>query len=367
MAVGYITVLAVMVAIMSLENAARLASAVERTDTPLILLARLMATLVPEYLGIAIPVATYLATAIAVRSLSLRGEWQMFGALGISSARIMLTPMLLAAVAACGQLAVRLEFQPVGERSLDNLLGEIRQGLHGAPMTPGEVLTLSDGTTIVSDLQKSNAGVSLIDVFVRRGSDVVTARAATLDRDKAGGILLNLTDGVLIREFGRDRRGAVTFQHYQISVPAVGAVTPVRTDAERLDRLTTRDLVGKLRDNDVTWGESAKAASALGVRLSNAAFCLLLPWMGLAFGSPPRRRIGGAAILLGFAAIALFLRSSKLVEMQFLAAPLLAAVLHFVAWTGIAVAVVRYAQRREGAWDHALTRTLKLVRPSLEQ
>ena len=350
-------IVTIIVAILAIENTRRLSSILQGTGAPLSLLGRLLCSLLPEYLGIALPLATYLSTALAFRALAIRGEWQMFGVLGVSPARTMVAPMVLAALAGAAQLGVRFEFEPRGERALDGLYSEIRGGVHGLSWPPGEAVSLGGTTLFVEGRPGHPPGQAR--VFIRRGADVFAAADASTGMDAAGGVVVDLRDGLVLHGSGPGgRQRAIRFARLVLRLGPEGVGPPRQSSDERLDRLGWRELLVA-----VTKGGEARAPlgrrqaeAVIASRVSSAAFCLLLPWFGLAFGPPPRRRAGGAAILLGVVAFVGFLRTAALVEAHALSTPIAAAVANLAGWIVFAWWVVRYADNGVGAWDEALTR-----------
>lgn len=354
---GYLLVVVALVTIMSLENVSRLTAAIIDTDSPVLLLVRLMSTLVPEYLGIAIPVATYLATAMAVRRLSLAGEWQIFEATGLSPARMMMMPMTLALLSAGAQLTIRLDVQPVGERTLDRLLSEVRRGLHGMTFKPGEIVAVDALTTVFAERPADAAPGTLANVIIRHRKDVATAERATVTRDVAGGIGFTLWNGTLVEHRSDGHFRTLTFARYSMNLPAAQAAARHRSAADRNDRLRLAELLPLVRAEAGTHGVAEPATAALLARLQSAAFCLMLPWFGFAFGVPPKRQAGGAALLLGVILIVINLRSTAFVERNLSTIPILSALAHQALWAAITVAVFKGSRHFGPGWiDEALAR-----------
>lgn len=365
---SYLAIVAVTITILSLENLTRLTSAVERTDNPGLLLGQLMATLIPEYLAIAIPVATFLAVAFAIRTLSLRSEWQMFGGLGLSPARIMALPMLLALGSAAVQLAVRLEVQPAGESALDRISLEIARGLHGMGLVPGELFRLPDGTSVIADRLAFAGPGQLANVVVHRGTDILVGNRASVSISPSGAINLILRRG---NWFRADQSGERQVVHFGRFVVQLGGVVKLRerTVADAMDRLGTQALLaGAARER----GEASKPMfAALLTRIEGAGFCLLLPLFALALGTPPKRSSGGSGIFLGIVLIVVHFRSAAAIEAMS-THPLLAVVLHALVWTALAGGLAHAALHNEpGFIDSWIARraaeTVARVRMGLRQ
>lgn len=344
-------VIGTIVAILSLENLTRITAAVQNTATPLPLLGWLTASLVPEYLGIGIPVGVYLAVTLAIRSLSLRGEWQMVEALGIAPRRYMLVPMLLALLSCGCQLAVRLDIQPRGERSLDHLYGDVERGFYGAMFPPGEVLTVARHTTLVTQRVDPDSG-ELSGVLIRQGPDILTAEHAKVSIADNGALTLVLRDGTVIESGEGGATHAVAFKQYRMALD--GKAPAPFVAAKQLNWLTFGELRGLIASGDPA---AAPATAEIVARVSNAAFCLLLPWFALAFGVPPRRSTGGAAISLGVLLIVLFFKLSDAVQENFADVAIAAGLVHAALWIGFTVALIWFVRRDPGTtMDERLAR-----------
>ena len=354
-------VIAVVVIVMTLENAPRLTADLQRADAPARLLARLSIDLIPEHLAIALPIATLLAVALTVRTLAGRGEWQMLAAAGMSPARRMAAPMALATLAAAAMLGNGLVLRPLGERNLDALYLELVAGGHGVAVPLREPVPLDATTTLIAE-DAGEAPGTLQGVLIRRGATTMAAETARVVADGRGGIALLLGPGVSVerRTDGSARR--VHFRRLTLrGRPPIIDLVPGNL-RHRLDRLGGIALATLVRETAATPVREA-AFAALSARVDAAWFCLLLPWIAVAVGVPPRRQAGGAAMLVGILLIVLHLETTALVEDHLASHALIATLVHVLGWTGIAAAIVRLVDRHgDGAIDLAIGRMVRAAR-----
>ncbi|WP_425231072.1 LptF/LptG family permease [Sphingomonas sp.] len=357
-----LSVIGVVVTIMTLENAPRLTADLEHADMPGRLLWRLSLDLVPEHLAIAIPVAVLVAVAFSVRTLAGRGEWQMLAAAGMSPARALAAPTLLAALAAGALLVNGLALRPLGERSLDGLYTELVTGSHGVAVPLREPVPLDADTTLMAEGAGPAPG-ELTGVLVRRGATVLTAGSAHIQSDGRGHVALLLGEGSSLetRADGSTQRLAFTGMMLHGQPPMLDLVPG--NLRHRLDRLGGAGLWALAHDGAADATLRDGAAAALLARIEAALFCLLLPWLAAAVGVPPRRRAGGAAMLVGVVLIVLHLQTAAVVEDGFAAAALGATAAHAALWVAITAGLTRFVRARgDGAIDDAIARAVPAVR-----
>ena len=331
----YLAVVAVVVTLLMLENAHRLAADLVETTAPLRLLGRLSLLLAPEHLAIANPVALFLGVALTARALTLRGEWQIFAASGMSPARTLLAPMLLAMLATGIQLADRMDWRPGGERGLDALYREIATGEHGTPVRTREPLSLAPGVTMVAEgASRSGGSIVLERVVVHQNGDILYApRAAVLSMAR-GGVVLDLQGGTAMHSIGPDNWRRVGFAHLHVGGTPPGLGLIAGNTRQQLDRLSLPDLLEQVTDGPVR----DRAGAAIMARIESALFLLLLPWLGMTLGAPPLRRHGGAGLALGILLIVAHQQLAAAIEDNLASVAVATTFAHLTLWLGIAAA-----------------------------
>lgn len=357
-AVRFLAIVAVVIVIMTLENAPRLTADLRHADAPGALLRRLSVVLMPEHLSIAIPVAIFAATALAVRALAQRGEWQMLAAAGMSPTRAMAAPMLVATLAAAALLVNALALRPWGERQLDALYAELVGGEHGVAVPLREPVRLDARTILLADGAGAAPG-ELTGVLVRRGDTIMSARTARAAADPRGGVALLLGTGTSVTTAPDGTVHRIGFEGVALhGRPPMLDLVPGNL-RHRLDRLGATGLWQLSISAEMPLLRHAALAALLG-RVDAALFCLMLPWLGIAVGVPPRRRAGGPAMMVGILAIVFHLQTAALVE-DGLAAQAIAATLgHVLGWAAVTWALVAWVRRKgDGAVDLAIEGGLK--------
>ena len=331
----YVAVVAVVVIVLMLENVHRLAADLIETTQPLRLLGRLSLLLAPEHLAIANPIALFLGVALTARALMLRGEWQIFAASGMSPARTLLGPMLLALLATGIQLGDRLEWRPGGERGLDALYREIATGEHGTPVRTREPLRLDDDTTMLAEgASREDGTVILRNVVVHQAGDILYAPRAAVVSMASGGIVLDLQGGTAMHAVGPDRWRRVGFSHLHVggTPPGLGMIDG--NARQQLDRLSTGGLWARMTAPDAIDTDQARAA--LVARIESGLFLLLLPWLGMTLGAPPLRRHGVAGLAVGILLIVAHQQLAAAIEDHLADVAILAGALHLLLWAVVA-------------------------------
>lgn len=356
--------LAVVVLILSLENVSRLWDFVSGTNAPFRLMVRLMLALLPEYLAVALPLASYIAPAWAFRALATRGEWQIFPAMGLSQLRMMRAPLLLAALAALAQLSIRLDVEPFGERALDAISHDIREGVFGLPFKLDEFIRLDDETVLYAE-PADGGGQGISRIFITRGNKAMAAGRAFARSDESGRIEIVLEDGVEIDRAPDGRLNTLHFSRYRMSFLPEAVRKGSLSLSERLDRMSSYELAQGTMREAAAVDAKRPMTSALLARVSSALFCLVLPWLALILAVPPKRQGGGTGAFIGIGAVVLFMRTSQVVETGFAAHPLPAAAVHMALWAVAAFALYRWASGREAGFiDLAIARfTSRLAKP----
>ena len=308
----FAAVVAIMVMLLTLENVPRLMARMVDVDRPLGVLGSYMIALLPEYVGIGLLVALYVAIALALRTMKLRGELDMFSASGLSNPAILRAPILIACIAAALVLAVRGYAEPWGERRIDALSEAIRNGDHGLRIEAGTIMRLGNGDAISVD-RIDAAPNSFAGVFVQGGTTTFTAAHATASFGPDHRLQLVLERGNFARWSKGVRSGSGSFTTLKIALPLDVKAAPPMTPRESLDRLPADALLAMIRGDRHSLSPE-RAAAALGARIADAAFCLIIPFLAFALAIPPNRSRSALGLGLGIVLIVTFIKISASIE-----------------------------------------------------
>lgn len=336
---SFAAICGIILGILLLENLSRLLHLLENVDQPLSLLVQFLLALVPEYLGLGVLVALFLATAMTVRSLSLAGEWQIFAATGISPGRLLLIPMMFGAIGAVSEAAIHFYYRPVGERQLDQLLSEVRLGRHGVGGAVRSIIAFPHGVAVTIDGYDHQTG-TLTGVFVAMPDLTLTAPRARASHDGLGTIIMRLQNGRGLTRKSDGTFNVVDFGQFTVRVSTLEGQADVPR-FQAMDRLPFADITALARREALLSQRDRPALASIASRLSYSLMALLVPVLGMALGTPTMRGRSGAGIAVGLLLIIGFVRATSFVEVTFPRTPVAPAVGLMTVISGIAVLLWR--------------------------
>jgi lipopolysaccharide export system permease protein len=307
MARPFTAVVVIVMLLLSLENTTRLLGQIAHVQRPLAVLAEFMSYLLPEYLAIALLFALFIGVSMSLRGLSLSGELDIFASVGLSPARMLRMPFIIAGVCAVLLFVTRGYIEPWGERKLDDFGSAVRAGELGMAIKAGEFYSPSGDVTFhadsIDDKRRSFKGV-----MVHSARFTAFAQSARAINGGRRGLLIILRDGQIISVEAGGKLKIVRFD--QMYFP-VRSESPIVTAAPTRGE-SNRQYLGELIDQAVQSqiGDDRDAArSALAARLAAALALPLLPLLAIGLCVPPKRQTGALGIGLGVIAIVAFVQA----------------------------------------------------------
>ncbi len=286
-----------------LDRMRRLFDFVATEGGPVSVVWRMLANLLPEYLGLGIPIGLMLGILLAFRKLAISSELDIFRAVGLSYTRLLRVPYLFAIVLAIPNLAIVGYLQPHTKYAYERLVFELRSGALGASIKVGEFTNLADEFTIRIE-QSEDEGRKLSGIFVRaqaKNKQSLTATAARgqfLATDDPDTIILRLTDGVLVHDapsFKQPRILSFSSHDLPIDLPKMEAFRG-RGDGDV--ELSLNELFRNGMSSKSTPLQRAQAWSNFNYRIVEVAMMFLLPLAAVAFAIPPKRSTSALGVFL---------------------------------------------------------------------
>ncbi|MBX3594331.1 LptF/LptG family permease [Sphingomonas sp.] len=269
---------------------------------------RMLANLLPEYLGLGIPIGLLLGVLLAFRKLATTSELDVLRAVGMSYGRMLRVPFMFAIGLAALNLAIVGFIQPYARYNYEGLRFELRSGALGASIKVGEFTNLGDRMTLRIE-ESRDEGRNLSGIFVSasaKGGDRVTATAEKgqfLRTDDPDVIIFRLTKGTLIHTSPKFQVPRVlTFDAHDLPIDLPKFEQFRQRGASNLE-LTLPQLARIGSDPRASEQERDTSRSAFHFRMVEVATMLLLPLLALALGVPPKRSTSALGVFLSIVMI----------------------------------------------------------------
>ncbi|GAM00690.1 LPS export ABC transporter permease LptF [Sphingomonas sp. gentR] len=298
-----------------LDRIRRLFEFVATEGGPISVVWRMLANLLPEYLGLGIPIGLMLGILLAFRRLATSSELDVMRGVGMSYTRLLRVPYMYAIVLAALNLAIVGYIQPVARYYYEGLRYELRTGALGASIKVGEFTHLGDRMTLRIEESREN-GRDLSGIFVHANTSkgdwigVTAARGRFLATDDPNVIIFRLTNGTLIHnrpEFKAPR--VLTFSSHDLPI-----------DLPKFDNFRQRggrDLEFTLPEL-ARHGQEAQSAEARAgsrsefhFRVVEVVTMFLLPLLAVSLGIPPKRSTSALGVFLSIVMLVTYFKVNQ--------------------------------------------------------
>lgn len=302
-----------------LDRMLRLFDFVATEGGPVSVVWKMLASLLPEYLSLGIPIGLLLGILLAFRKLALSTELDVLQAVGQGYPRLLKVPFLYALVLAAVNFAIVGYVQPFARYKYEGLRYELRSGALGASIKVGEFTTLGKGLTLRIE-QSADQGRQLGGIFVRtRTADgrtvaVTAERGSFMATDDPDTIILRLANGTLVHtgpKLAVPRVLSFTAHDLPIGLPRVDAFRP-RGTSDR--ELTLPQLFRTGSDRGASSLERGQAQSNLYFRLVEVAIMLAIPLLAVALAVPPKRSTSALGVFLSIVLIVAYHKINEYAE-----------------------------------------------------
>ena len=301
--------LGVTVVSLLLERTLRLLDALSNSSSRFGSVAELTANLLPHYLGLALPVAFFVALFIVITQLDDGCEIEAFLASGIPLTRMAAPYVGLGLVLMAFSLVVFGYAQPYSRYAYRSVLySAVNAGWNGrldggAFVNDGDSIMTADGANL--------AGRQLQRIFIRRatpggGEEVITARTAQLTPDKdRKNVTLTLQDGTRISETKDGEFDTLRFDTFVMQSNLEGAASLLRARGGDERELTLTELARQAAmPNPVIPRDTLLAE--LYARLARSMVLPFLPLIALPLGLAAKRKRRTAGLLFAGALLLAF-------------------------------------------------------------
>ena len=286
-----------------LEKMLRLFDFVVSAGGPVSIVWQMLANLIPEYMGLGIPLGLMMGILLAFRNMAMSSELDALRSVGLGYGRLLRVPYLFCFALMATNFAIVGYVQPLSEFAYQRLEFDLQSGALGASIRIGEFTPLGDNMTLRVEDSEDNGRV-LHGVFVRvddkegRRIAVTADRGTFLRSDQENTILLRVSNGRLVQdEPGFPVPRVLSFASYDfpVNLPAIEAFRQRGIGEEELN---LGELL-RVIDNDETAEAYRDRVSAnFHFRLAEVLIMVLLPLMAVALAVPPKRSTSGLGIFV---------------------------------------------------------------------
>ena len=264
---------------------------------------QMLANLIPEYAGLAVPLGLMMGILLAFRNLALSSELDAMRAVGLGYGRLLRVPFMYMAGLMALNLVILGFIQPRAEYEYQRLEFELRSGALGASIDVGEFTELGDDLTLRVE-GSENGGRTLHGVFLRVEADEGLKITATADKgqflrtDDPDVILLRLTNGRLVheqRDFRLPRVLSFSVHDLPVNLPAVEAFRERGISEQELNLL---ELFRTNLSVETPEETRLKTEANTHFRLAEVLMMFFLPFLAVALAVPPKRSTSGLGMFI---------------------------------------------------------------------
>ena len=298
--------------LLMLEQMLRLFDFVLAEQGPVDVVWRMLANLVPHYLGLALPLGGFLGVMLAFRNLSMSSELDALSSSGASVLRLMRPIYMLILVLMALDFLLVSYVQPYARYTYQQIRFDVTSGALGIKIPAGEFVDITDRVTI--RLGEINAETrDARDIFLERRSldgsiTAISARYGAISTTpEITSLLLNLERGrqVIIDPSG-ERIQALNFDSFDLEVDLPGIdVFRERGGDER--EATINEILRLLRtetpQSSLLYDEYR---AGLHWRIIHPLTFLIMPILAVAMGVTGRRRASNLKPVIGVAILIVY-------------------------------------------------------------
>ncbi|WP_242137672.1 MULTISPECIES: LptF/LptG family permease [unclassified Sphingomonas] len=302
-AVPLFSTLIISAMLLVLDRMLRLFDFVATEGGPVSVVWRMLANLLPEYLGLGIPIGLMLGILLAFRKLATSSELDVMRAVGMSYPRLLRVPYMYAIALGAINLAIVGFVQPDARYAYEKLRYELRTGALGASIKVGEFTHFGNDMTLRIE-QSHESGRRLSGIFLRRddkkgGSIAITAaNGQFFATDNPDEIIFRLDEGTLVRTEAKVPTPRVLrFTVFDLPIPLPKTENFRVRGAENLERtLPELARIGSDRAAPRELRDTSRAA--FHFRTAEVLTILLLPLLAISLGVPPKRSTSALGVFL---------------------------------------------------------------------
>ena len=264
---------------------------------------RMLGNLLPEYLGLGIPIGVMLGILLGFRRLALSSELDSMRAVGLSYGRMLLVPFLIATLFAIVNFGIVGFLQPYSRYNYEGLRYELRSGALGASIRVGEFARFGPGMTLRVE-ESLEGGANLKGIFMRTGDEagrslaVSAASGRFLRTDDPDVIILRVVNGTLVHgSTGAGSPRVLSFKQHDIPID-LPPMDRFRARGDGTFEMSIPELFRAAYGQGAEEPLATSAAATLHRRIIQCIALFVIPFLAVALAVPPKRSTSALGVFL---------------------------------------------------------------------
>lgn len=291
--------------VLLLERLLRIFEVVTTSTQPASDASNMIVSLLPYYLGIAVPMALMLGTIITVDRFSRSSELTAALGAGVSLTHMTRPFLAIAAILAVGSILIEGWLQPLGRYQYRTVENTVKQTSFTAALREGTFTTVGS-RTFFGGTDKPDAGIGPIFIYEavsengqQTGFRLTTANEGELIvREETGAPVLQLGSGRAYQILDNSNlSGDLGFGGS--SIAGAATVVPFRARGNDERELTSSELFKNRKGDLRTEIDRNTNNAALHLRIARTALLFILPFIAVPFGLNYGRNPSSAGIFVG--------------------------------------------------------------------
>jgi lipopolysaccharide export system permease protein len=295
-----------------LEQMLRLFDFVVTEKGPVDVVWRMLANLLPHYLGLALPLGAFIGVMLAFRNLALSSELDALNSSGASMPRLLRPVYALIVLLMAFDFLLVSYIQPFARYKYEQIRFDVTSGALGIKIPQGEFVDIGDRVTIrlgkINPATKDAEDIFLEQRDLRGGKTIVTALYGGISTTpEITRLILKLRDGrQIFVNPDRERASELSFDTFdvEIDLPAIAAFRDRGLD----DREATIGEIWRFLNSpgaraDPRWNDYR---AGFHWRLLHPLTFLVMPILAVAMGVTGRRAQSNLKPILGVAILIVY-------------------------------------------------------------
>lgn len=266
----------------------------------------LLLTLLPHYLGLAIPAALCVSVFTVVRRMSQNEEIDAINSSGQSLLRVARPFVLMGGLLGLLSFFLYGFIQPHARYDFREALYTASHTGWAPRLQSRMFARPSANITLLAD-HVDHAGSRLKDVFIRDTSDnrerVITAASGQIRiASDSSAVEIDLQNGTIVTDTGIGVPTLTRFEHATRLLTEASHISPFRARGDDERELTSKELVGRLVDHNVAISRP-HMRSEVHFRLARSLTIPFIPVLAVALAIMRKRQQGNAGLVIAFLAL----------------------------------------------------------------